>query len=34
MKEGEKKVEEAVAAAGKNINGWRVSGLAGGIAPS
>jgi len=30
MKEGETKVNEAIAAAGKNINGWRVGGLAGG----
>jgi len=29
MKEGEKKVDEAVANAGKAINGWRVSGLPG-----
>jgi hypothetical protein len=29
MKEGERKVEEAVANAGKAINGWRVSGLPG-----
>ena len=29
MKEGEKKVDEAVASAGKAINGWRVSGLPG-----
>jgi hypothetical protein len=29
MKEGEKKVDEAVANAGKNINGWRVSSLFG-----
>jgi hypothetical protein len=29
MKEGERKVEEAVANAGKAINGWRVSSLAG-----
>jgi hypothetical protein len=29
MKEGEKKVDEAVATAGKAINGWRVSGLPG-----
>src|SRR4051812_26539849 len=29
MKEGERKVDEAVAAAGKDINGWRVSTLQG-----
>jgi hypothetical protein len=29
MKEGERKVDEAVANAGKGINGWRVSGLPG-----
>ncbi len=29
MKEGERKVEEGVANAGKAVNGWRVSGLAG-----
>jgi hypothetical protein len=29
MEEGEKKVDEAVASAGKAINGWRVSGLPG-----
>ena len=29
MKEGERKVEEAVAKTGKTINGWRVSGAAG-----
>ena len=29
MKEGERKVNEAVANAGKSINGWRVSGLPG-----
>jgi hypothetical protein len=29
MKEGERKVDEAVASAGKAINGWRVSGLPG-----
>ena len=29
MKEGERKVDEAVANAGKAINGWRVSGLSG-----
>jgi hypothetical protein len=29
MKEGERKVEEAVAKAGKDINGWRISGLPG-----
>ena len=29
MKEGDRKVEEAVANAGKAINGWRVSGLPG-----
>jgi hypothetical protein len=29
MKEGEKKVEEAVAKAGKTINGWQVSSIAG-----
>jgi hypothetical protein len=30
MKEGDRKVEEAVASAGKAINGWRVGGLSGG----
>src|ERR1700756_6056367 len=29
MKEGEKKVDEGVANAGKAVNGWRVSGLPG-----
>jgi hypothetical protein len=29
MKDGDRKVEEAVADAGKNINGWRVTALAG-----
>jgi hypothetical protein len=29
MKEGQRKVDEAVATVGKTINGWRVSGLAG-----
>ena len=29
MKEGERKIDEAVANAGKAINGWRVSGLPG-----
>lgn len=29
MKEGEKKVEEAVAKAGKTVNGWQVSSIAG-----
>lgn len=29
MKEGERKVEEAVANAGKNINGWRISSMFG-----
>jgi len=30
MKEGEAKVDKAIAGTGKNINGWRVGGLAGG----
>jgi hypothetical protein len=30
MKEGDRKIEEAVAASGKNENNWRVGGLAGG----
>jgi hypothetical protein len=30
MKEGDTKVDKAIASAGKNINGWRVGGLAGG----
>src|SRR5262249_33456376 len=30
MKDGEKKVEEAIAHSGKDINGWRVGGLEGG----
>jgi hypothetical protein len=30
MKDGEKKVDDAVATTGKGINGWRVGGLAGG----
>jgi hypothetical protein len=29
MQEGDRKVDEAVATAGKNINGWRVAGLPG-----
>ena len=30
MKDGEEKVVAAIASTGKNINGWRVGGLAGG----
>ncbi len=30
MKEGARRVEEAIANAGRNVNGWRVGGLAGG----
>ena len=30
MKEGDDKVDKAIASTGKNINGWRVGGLAGG----
>ena len=30
MKEGARKVDEAIANAGRNVNGWRVGGLAGG----
>ena len=30
MKEGDDKIEKAIASTGKNINGWRVGGLAGG----
>jgi hypothetical protein len=29
MKEGQRKVDDTVASAGKNINGWRISGLPG-----
>jgi hypothetical protein len=30
MKEGARKIDEAIASAGRNVNGWRVGGLAGG----
>jgi hypothetical protein len=34
VKAGSQKIDEAIAKAGKNINGWRVGGLAGGDAQS